>query len=112
MLVGYGGSAAIGSDVMDVGWKWGAPRRLLSFAIDGTAVLPPTAPPTFNVAAVDDPKIRLNAADVEAGRFLYQRCAFCHGRQTVAVGAPGPDLRESQSRSILKVSVPSCRAAP
>lgn len=96
ILVGYGASAASGGEEMNLGWKWSAPRRLLSFAINGTGVLPPTAPPTFDVAAVDDPKIRLNAADVEAGRFLYQRCAFCHGRQTVAVGAPGPDLRESR----------------
>ncbi len=46
VLAGYGGSAAILSDIMNVGWKYAGPRRLLTFALDGKAVLPPSEPPT------------------------------------------------------------------
>jgi quinohemoprotein ethanol dehydrogenase len=97
VLVGYGGSAAMGSDHMNVGWKFGAqPRRLLAFALDGKAVLPPSPPRDLTVHAVDDPTIQLRPADVAAGHALYMACALCHGRDLVAVGGPGPDLRESR----------------
>lgn len=96
VLVGYGGSASVGSDVMNVGWKWGAPRRLLSFALDGTAILPPSLPPDRTVHVVDDPKIQLRETDVDAGKALYLNCFVCHGRDAVSAGAPAPDLRESQ----------------
>jgi quinohemoprotein ethanol dehydrogenase len=95
VLVGWGGSSAIGSDVMDVGWKWGAPRRLLTFATGGSATLPPAAAPDRTVHALDDPKLQLKPADVAAGRQLYMQCIVCHGRDLVAAGAPAPDLRES-----------------
>ena len=42
VLAGYGGSAAVLSDIMNVGWKYTGPRRLLTFALDGKAVLPPS----------------------------------------------------------------------
>jgi quinohemoprotein ethanol dehydrogenase len=97
ILVGYGGSAAIGSNLMDVGWKYGAqPRTLLTFALDGKAVRPASAPPTTIVNALDDPSLRLNDADVAAGRALFIACAVCHGRDLVSAGSPGPDLRESK----------------
>jgi quinohemoprotein ethanol dehydrogenase len=95
VLVGYGGAAGIGSDVMSIGWKWGAPRRLLSFAIDGSAKLPPSPPRDQTVHALDDPKLQLSPADVAAGRQLYMNCVLCHGRDLVASGGPAPDLRES-----------------
>jgi quinohemoprotein ethanol dehydrogenase len=95
VLVGYGGAAAIGSDVMDVGWKWGAPRRLLSFAIDGKAALPPSRPRDMTVHALDDPKLKLSETDIQAGKSIYLRCMVCHGRDAVSAGAPAPDLRES-----------------
>jgi quinohemoprotein ethanol dehydrogenase len=97
VLVGYGGSAAMGSDHMNVGWKWGAqPRRLLVFALDGQAKLPPSPARDMTVHAVDDPKLQFGAADVAAGHTLYMACALCHGRDLVAVGS-APDLRESQA---------------
>ncbi|HTZ69037.1 MAG TPA: PQQ-dependent dehydrogenase, methanol/ethanol family, partial [Acetobacteraceae bacterium] len=97
VLVGYGGAAAIGSDMMNVGWKFGAqPRRLLTFALDGKATLPPSAPPDFTVHAVDDPALKLNPADVAAGHAMFIACAACHGRDLVSAGAPAPDLRESR----------------
>ena len=96
ILVGWGGASAIGSDVMNIGWKWGAPRRLLAFAIGGTATLPPSPPRSMTAHPVDDPKVQLDLADVEAGKKLYMNCILCHGRELVGAGAPGPDLRESR----------------
>jgi quinohemoprotein ethanol dehydrogenase len=97
ILVGYGGSAAFFGDLMNAGWKFNAPRRLLTFALDGRAVLPPSAPADKTVRAVDDPKLTINAADASAGYTLYGRsCAFCHGHELVSTGGPAPDLRESE----------------
>jgi quinohemoprotein ethanol dehydrogenase len=96
VLVGYGGQAAIGSDLMHVGWKYGAqPRRLLTFALNGKAALPPSAPPTMAVKALDDPSLQLNPMDVAVGQAIYMACAACHGKDLVSAGAPAPDLRES-----------------
>ena len=95
MLVGYGGAAAIGSDVMDVGWKWGAPRRLLSFTIDGKAALPASPPRDMTVHALSDSKPQASETDIQAGKSLYLNCMVCHGRDAVSAGAPAPDLRES-----------------
>ncbi len=95
VLVGYGGAASIGSDTMNVGWKWGAPRRLLAFALDATAQLPPAAPRDTSVHALDDAGIVIRAADVISGKALYMNCVLCHGRELSSAGAPAPDLRES-----------------
>jgi quinohemoprotein ethanol dehydrogenase len=97
VLVGYGGSASIVSNLMHVGWKYGAqPRRLLTFRLDGKAVLPASTPRDMKVKALDDSSIQLRKEDVAAGRDLFRRCAVCHGMNLVSAGAPGPDLRESQ----------------
>jgi quinohemoprotein ethanol dehydrogenase len=96
VLVGWGGASGIGNDVMNVGWKWGAPRRLLAFSIGGTATLPPSPARTMTVHPVDDPKIQLAAQDVATGKQLYMNCILCHGRELVGAGAPAPDLRESR----------------
>ena len=93
ILVGYGGAAAAGS--IHMGWKYNAqPRRLLTFALDGRTKLPPTAPPDFSVAALDDPALHLAEADVHAGAALFGTCAVCHGRDAESAGT-APDLRES-----------------
>jgi quinohemoprotein ethanol dehydrogenase len=97
LLVGYGGQSAIASDLMHVGWKYGAqPRRLLTFALDGKAVLPPAEPPTMEVKALDDASVQLKESDVAVGHAIYLACAACHGRDLVSTGGPAPDLRESQ----------------
>ncbi|CAN7268965.1 PQQ-dependent dehydrogenase, methanol/ethanol family [Phenylobacterium sp. LjRoot225] len=97
VLVGYGGTTAAMSDVMNVGWKYGAqPRRLLTFTLDGKAVLPPSPGPDMAVHAVDDPSIQIDEADVTAGRALSVACIACHGIGLKAAGSPAPDLRESQ----------------
>jgi quinohemoprotein ethanol dehydrogenase len=96
ILVGYGGSAAIWGELMQSGWNYRAPRRLLTFAIDGKAAMPPSPPRDFTVRPLDDPKVKLDPADVAAGYALSLPCAVCHGRNLVATGGPAPDLRESQ----------------
>jgi quinohemoprotein ethanol dehydrogenase len=97
VLVGYGGSAAIVSQFMNVGWRFGTPpRRLLTFTLDGKAALPPSPPPDLTVHAVDDPSFRIDAAAVAAGRALYGVCGLCHGADLIAVGGPAPDLRASR----------------
>ena len=96
VLVGYGGAASIGSDTMEIGWKWGAPRRRRVFTLEGRATLPPAAARDRTVHAIDDPLMRLDAAEVRAGKELFLNCILCHGRDAVAAGAPAPDLRESR----------------
>jgi len=96
VLVGYGGSAAAVSQLMHVGWNYRKqPRRLLTFALDGTAKLPETSPASMTVNALDDPSMVLDPAAVATGSQLYMRCLGCHGRAAQAAGGPGPDLRES-----------------
>jgi quinohemoprotein ethanol dehydrogenase len=96
ILVGYGGTTAAYGKYMDVGWKFGAQtRRLLTFAVGGTAKLEKMPGPDFTVRALDDPALKLDEADVAAGRGLSIQCAACHGAGMHATGTPGPDLRES-----------------
>jgi quinohemoprotein ethanol dehydrogenase len=96
ILVGWGGSASVGSDVMNVGWKYGAnTRRLLVFALGGKAKLTREPGPTLALQPVDDPAIRIDPAKAEAGETLFLACALCHGRDVISAGSPGPDLRES-----------------
>jgi quinohemoprotein ethanol dehydrogenase len=96
VLVGWGGTTAAISSALDVGWKYGAQtRRLLTFALGGTAVLPPGKPRDPKVYALDDPSLALDERDVAAGRALQIVCASCHGAGMRGAGSPGPDLRES-----------------
>jgi quinohemoprotein ethanol dehydrogenase len=97
VLAGYGGTAAIVSDVMNAGWDYRGPRRLLVYALDGKAVLPASPPRGQKVQSVDDPKATLNPADVAAGRAMALPCFVCHGREFVSTGGPAPDLRASQA---------------
>ncbi|MDG2003323.1 MAG: PQQ-dependent dehydrogenase, methanol/ethanol family [Novosphingobium sp.] len=95
VLVGYGGSPGAGTKMMQGGWKYGAQkRRLLAFALDGDVSLSPSLLADFTVSPVDDPTIRIDAADVSAGSQLYLRCVNCHGMQLQS-GGVAPDLRES-----------------
>jgi quinohemoprotein ethanol dehydrogenase len=97
VLVGYGGSAAAWGSLMNVGWKYGAqPRRLLTFALDGKAMLPASPPRDIRVHALDDPSYKINPADAAVGHALFIACAACHGLDLVSPGGPGPDLRESR----------------
>jgi quinohemoprotein ethanol dehydrogenase len=96
VLVGWGGTSAAMSSVLDVGWKYGAQtRRLLTFAAGGTGTLPPSPPRDMTVHALDDPALKIDPTDVAAGHALSIACAACHGAGFRGAGAPGPDLRES-----------------
>jgi quinohemoprotein ethanol dehydrogenase len=48
----------------------------------------------MSVAALDDPAIKLDEADVKAGSELFVTCSLCHGRGAASAGT-APDLRES-----------------
>ena len=96
VLTGWGGGASIGSDVTNIGWKYGAnPRRLLVFSLDGRAKLPPGPGRDLTLAVADDPETVIDAAKAEAGKPMFLACALCHGRDAISAGSPGPDLRES-----------------
>ncbi len=96
ILVGYGGSIGVWGNIMNVGWKWGQPRHLLVFTLDGTAPLPPTPALDTSVHAVDDPSYKINPAEAAAGHSLYIACAACHGLNLISAGSPAPDLRASR----------------
>ncbi len=78
-------------------WGWDArihPRRLLTFALDAHAVLPPTPAPhtTVPIAA---PDFQIDPTEAKAGAHEYVRCTLCHGMAAVA-GGNAPDLRASR----------------
>ena len=96
VLVGYGGTTAALSSVLNAGWKYGAqPRRLLTFAIGGRKRLPPSPPHDMTVKALDDPDLVIDEAQVAKGRKLAMACIACHGVNFEGAGSPAPDLRES-----------------
>jgi len=97
VLVGYGGTTAAVSDILNAGWKFGAqPRRLLTFSLDGTAVLPPSPARDMTAHALDDPALQIDEQAARAGQALSIACLACHGPGFRGAGSPAPDLRESQ----------------
>jgi quinohemoprotein ethanol dehydrogenase len=95
VLAGYGGSAAAIGRIMNVGWKYTGPRRVLSFTLDGKATLPPSDGPSLKVNIQDNPAEVLDPKQVAMGKAMFLVCAACHGRNAIGVGGPAPDLRES-----------------
>jgi quinohemoprotein ethanol dehydrogenase len=71
------------------------PRRVLTFALDGTDALPAAEPPPPLVAP-DDPTYRPNPALEQRGAMTYAMsyCIVCHGMNAVG-GGSAPDLRIS-----------------
>jgi quinohemoprotein ethanol dehydrogenase len=70
------------------------PRRVLTFALDAHAELPP-APPPFKSAAPEDPSYRADRELENEGVVAYHMaCAACHGGLAVSAGT-APDLRVS-----------------
>ena len=89
-----GATAAFGSVSARWGWESrGHPRRLLTFALDGKARLPPPAAPSF-AKPLAAPEFKIDSSLVEAGSHEYVRCLLCHGTAVVA-GGNAPDLRAS-----------------
>ena len=67
-------------------------RRVLTFAIGGKGVLPPSPEPA---PPPPDPGFRPDPSRKEAGFVPYQmHCLSCHGDQAIGIGQ-GPDLRRS-----------------
>jgi quinohemoprotein ethanol dehydrogenase len=96
VLAGYGGATSAWGHLMYAGWKYGAqPRRILTFTLDGKSALPQTAPRDMQIHALDDPDLKIDPKDVDAGLRAASACFGCHGLHLESAGAPGPDLRES-----------------
>jgi quinohemoprotein ethanol dehydrogenase len=89
-----GSTAAYGSASARWGWaSKGLPRRLLTFALDGNASLPPGAAPAF-AKPLAAPEFTVDPAKAEAGSHEFVRCLLCHGTAAIA-GGNAPDLRAS-----------------
>jgi quinohemoprotein ethanol dehydrogenase len=90
-----GSPSAILPQQSKFGWRYrDHPRRLLTFVLDGTGVLPKTAPPAAerplqSSAIVPDPTMVARGA-----ASFNKNCMTCHGVGAVASGA-APDLRAS-----------------
>ena len=96
VLAGWaGGMMVLGSLSAQHGWVGREhPRRLLTFVLDGTAQLPPSAPPSIP-KPIDDTAFVVDPAKAKKGMELYLNCTICHGSGVVASGY-APDLRASQ----------------
>jgi quinohemoprotein ethanol dehydrogenase len=67
-------------------------RRVLAFALGGTATLPSAEQPA---PLISHPEFNPDQKSVQEGAVLYgQRCLVCHGASMIAVGH-APDLRRS-----------------
>lgn len=90
----FGGSGELGFE--GYGWKYGLhQRRLITFAIDGKAIVP--AQPAPEVAQpIFDKKFKVDddKAGDGAGNYAVHLCVACHGGGAVA-GVKAPDLRAS-----------------
>jgi len=90
-----GGSTA-GFGAISARWGWDPrvhPRRLLTFALDATATLPPT-PPRKPAEPLAAPEFKVEASKVKLGAQTYSNCVLCHGMGVVG-GGIAPDLRAS-----------------
>jgi quinohemoprotein ethanol dehydrogenase len=88
-----GGTAAYPAANVSFGWHYRDPRRILTFALDGKAELPPSPPPGPATALKDGMPADPALARTGAGLF-GANCTQCHGVGAVA-GGGGPDLRAS-----------------
>ncbi|WP_420429069.1 PQQ-dependent dehydrogenase, methanol/ethanol family [Algiphilus sp.] len=96
ILAGWGGSQMLlGSLGAQHGWVGRMhPRRLLVFALDGEAALPPSPPPS-RPEPIRDADFVVNREQAEQGKEVFSRlCVICHGTAAVA-GGYAPDLRAS-----------------
>jgi quinohemoprotein ethanol dehydrogenase len=89
-----GHPASLGAMSARFGWDSRAhPRRLLTFVLDGTGVLPPTPGPT-PAKPLDAPEFTVDEALATEGGLAYAKCQWCHGAVAIA-GGSAPDLRAS-----------------
>jgi quinohemoprotein ethanol dehydrogenase len=96
VLTGYGVSAGVFGNAVqafDLDYRSMA-RRVLTFALDGKASLPP-APRAPLMRAPVDPEFVPDQARWTQGMITFaMNCSNCHGMQAIAGGA-APDLRAS-----------------
>lgn len=95
--VGWGGMASFGLEAFQHGWRYKEDVRMLAFALDGTAALPPPIGRRGRFNPVDLGDTVIDATQAGRGFEVYHQasCATCHGGMAVSTGAAGPDLRES-----------------
>jgi quinohemoprotein ethanol dehydrogenase len=98
LLTGLGTGAGLMASEIAGAEKYGIDprsqaRRVLTFALDGKATLPPAL--TAIPPAIEDPGFKHDARSAAAGEMVFdQSCLICHGQD--AVGAiHAPDLRRS-----------------
>jgi quinohemoprotein ethanol dehydrogenase len=95
VLTGMGTSGAVYGPLIE---KFGIDarsqaRRVLTFALDGTARLPRRDEASSPI--VDDPSIMIDPKQSKYGRVVYNgHCAVCHGIAAIS-GGYAPDLRKS-----------------
>ncbi len=94
-MSGWGTNEAMGAG--PIGWSDKGPRRnisrVLTFALDGKAKLPPV--PEQPKPVLQQVKQFADAATIEQGRQLFHRSCFgCHGVLAISGGVI-PDLRHS-----------------
>ncbi len=96
LLSNFGGNGELGAE--GYGWKYGLhTRRLITFALDGTAQVPKQPLPQVAQPIVDKNfKIDEEKASTGGGLFATHVCISCHGAGAVA-GIKAPDLRESEA---------------
>ncbi|MGD9661564.1 MAG: PQQ-dependent dehydrogenase, methanol/ethanol family [Porticoccaceae bacterium] len=97
LLVGYGGSSAATGNFNKTYWKYGEPRRLLTFALGGNVDLPEPSKNASRQVFVDDDMLVIDEGAVAAGAATFgeKGCSMCHGINLRSVGAQAPDLRGS-----------------
>ena len=95
IIAGYGASMAVYDVTGKVREDYrGQARRVLTFALDGKATLPPRTPKP-RIEVQPDPDFVANPKIWLAGVIAYhQQCVICHGTMAVGVGS-APDLRGS-----------------
>lgn len=96
VIAGYGGgAAAMGSLSAKNGWQYHTQqRRVLTFALDGKALLP-KAGPKLTVQAIADSEYKpAPTVEVSGAGLFANSCAYCHGAGAIA-GGGAPDLRSS-----------------
>jgi quinohemoprotein ethanol dehydrogenase len=94
VLTGIGTSAGIDSSQLATSPDYRTQqRRVLTFALNGKAVLPPNQ--AVAAAPAEDPDYRPDgAAELRGGGLFMSHCIVCHGLGAIGGGA-APDLRAS-----------------
>jgi quinohemoprotein ethanol dehydrogenase len=90
---GAGGGGLFSPENAKLDIDYYLPRRVLTFALGGTANLP-KRDPAMARAPLDDPDFAPDPALLEKGGRAFGQCMTCHGMQALAAGS-GPNLRTS-----------------